>query len=188
MNSFEDPENEVGLRLRSLRLARGMSQRALAKAAGVNNSTISLIESGQMNPSVGALKRVLTGFPIGIAEFFAFEASPEEQVFFAAEELKEIGKGGVSYRQVGSNTPGRSLQILHETYRPGASTGTVLLSHEGEEGGIVIQGRLEVTVGEQRKILGPGDAYLFDSRRPHAFRAVGAVECVVISCSTPPTF
>lgn len=187
-NSFDDPENEVGLRLRALRLSRGLSQRALAKAAGVTNSTISLIESGQMNPSVGALKRVLKGFPIGIAEFFAFEATPDDQVFFAAEELKEIGKGGLSYRQVGGGAPGRSLQILHETYRPGASTGSVLLSHEGEEGGIVIKGRIEITVGDQRKILGPGDAYLFDSRRPHSFRAVGKEECVVISACTPPTF
>ena len=28
-----------------------------------------------MNPSVGALKRVLKGFPIGMAEFFAFDAT-----------------------------------------------------------------------------------------------------------------
>ena len=188
VNNFDDPENEVAIRLRRLRLARGLSQRALAKAAGVNNSTVSLIESGQMNPSVGALKRVLTGFPIGMAEFFAFDATPNEQVFFAAEELKEIGKGGISYRQVGGTIPGRTLQILHETYKVGASTGTVLLSHEGEEGGVVIKGRLEVVVGEQRKILGPGDAYLFDSLMPHSFRAIGKDECVVISASTPPTF
>jgi transcriptional regulator with XRE-family HTH domain len=181
-------EDVVGARLRALRRAHGLSQRALAKAAGVTNSTISLIESGQMNPSVGALRRVLTGFPIGLAEFFAFDPTPNDQVFFAAEELHEIGKGGVSYRQVGSRMPGRKLQILHETYKPGAGTGAVTLSHEGEEGGIVLSGRLEVTVEDQRKILGPGDAYLFDSRRPHRFRAVGQENCVVISACTPPSF
>ena len=187
-NTYDDPENEVGTKLRALRLSHGLSQRALARAAGVTNSTISLIESGQMNPSVGALKRVLKGFPIGMAEFFAFDATPEDQVFFAAEELREIGKGGLSYRQVGARAPGRKLQILHETYRPGATTGSVPLSHEGEEGGIVLQGRLEVTVDDQRKILGPGDAYLFDSRRPHRFRGIGKEDCVVISACTPPTF
>ena len=141
-----------------------------------------------MNPSVGALRRVLTGFPIGLAEFFAFDPKPNEQVFFAAEELREIGKGGVSFRQVGNRLPGRRLQILHETYTPGAGTGAVALSHEGEEGGIVLSGRLEVTVEDQRKLLGPGDAYLFDSRRPHRFRAVGQESCVVISACTPPSF
>ena len=38
----------------------------------------------------------------------------------------------------------------------GTDTGRVPLSHDGEEGGIVLSGRLEVTVGEERRILGPG--------------------------------
>lgn len=178
----------LGPRLRALRTARGLSQRSLAKRAGVTNGTISLIESGRMNPSVSALKRVLDGIPIGLAEFFSFEPEPEEQVFFSATELTEIGRGGISYRQVGASLFARSLQILHETYQPGADTGRLMLSHTGEEGGVVVSGRLEVTVGEQRKILGPGDAYLFDSRRPHRFRAVGREPCVLVSACTPPTF
>lgn len=183
-----DGDDDVGPRLRALRQSQGLSQRMLAKSAGVTNSTISLIESGQMNPSVGALKRILSGFPVGLAEFFAYELQAEDKVFFEAQEFIEIGKGGVSYRQVGDRAPGRRLQILHERYRAGAGTGNVALSHEGEEGGIVLQGNLEVIVDGQRKILGAGDAYLFDSRRPHSFRAIGPQECIVISACTPPTF
>jgi mannose-6-phosphate isomerase-like protein (cupin superfamily) len=52
----------------------------------------------------------------------------------------------------------------------------------------VLSGRLEVSVGEERRILGPGDAYLFDSRRPHRFRCVGPSACEVVSACTPPTF
>ena len=50
---------DVGERLRFVRNRNKLSQRELAKRAGVTNSTISLIESNQMNPSVGALKRIL---------------------------------------------------------------------------------------------------------------------------------
>ena len=67
---------DVGGRLRALRAARGLSQRELARRVGVPNSTISLIESGRANPSVGALKRILDGLPIGLAEFFAFTEQP----------------------------------------------------------------------------------------------------------------
>src|ERR1700730_4254908 len=49
-------------------------------------------------------------------------------------------------------------------------------------------GRLEVTVDSERRILGPGDAYYFESRRPHRFRCVGAKPCELISACTPPTF
>ena len=56
------------------------------------------------------------------------------------------------------------------------------------DGGIVLSGRLEVTVGDERRILGPGDAYAFDSRRPHRFRCIGPVPCEVVSACTPPSF
>ena len=64
---------DVGERLRFVRARNKISQRELAKRSGVTNSTISLIESNQMNPSVGALKRILDGIPMGMAEFFALE-------------------------------------------------------------------------------------------------------------------
>ncbi|EJC83384.1 putative transcriptional regulator [Rhizobium leguminosarum bv. trifolii WSM2297] len=179
---------DIGSRLRYLRIAHKLSQRELAKRTGVPNSTISLIESNASNPSVGALKRILDGIPIGLAEFFAFEPDRPKKAFYAAEELVEIGKGAISYRQVGENLFGRSLQMLKECYQAGADTGKVPLVHEGEEGGIVLSGRLEVTVDDERRILGPGDAYYFESRRPHRFRCVGPVPCEVISACTPPTF
>ncbi|ADO42588.1 cupin domain-containing protein [Ketogulonicigenium vulgare] len=179
---------DIGGRLRALRMARGLSQRVLAKRVGVPNSTISLIESGRANPSVGSLKRILDGLPIGMAEFFAFDPEAQRQVFFAAEELREIGRGKISFRQVGDGGAGRALQMLREVYQPGADTGKVPLTHAGEEVGIILYGRLEVTVDGQKKLLGPGDAYAFDSTLPHRFRNPGAQPCEVVSACTPPTF
>lgn len=181
-------EVDIGGRLRHLWRLHGLSQRQLARVAGITNSTISLIESNQMNPSVGALKRILDGIPIGLAEFFSLEPVQPQAAFFAAEDLREIGKGRISYRQVGNPSHARAVQILKECYAPGADTGKVPLMHEGEEGGVVISGRLEVTVDGDRKILGPGDAYYFQSNRPHRFRAVGPEPCHVVSACTPPTF
>ncbi|MFP6729719.1 MAG: cupin domain-containing protein [Alphaproteobacteria bacterium] len=179
---------DVGQRLHSVRMLHKLSQRALAKRAGVTNSTISLIESNKTNPSVGQLKRILDGVPIGLAEFFSLEPQGSKKAFYRSDELVEIGKGPVSYRQVGDNLFGRTLQILKERYEPNASTGRIPLVHDGEEGGIVLAGNLEVTVGNDRRILGPGDAYYFESRRPHRFRCVGPVACEVVSACSPPSF
>lgn len=188
MATQASPEIDIGGRLRHLRMLHGLSQRELARRTGVTNSSISLIELNGTNPSVGALKRILDGIPVRLAEFFAFEPERPRKVFYAAEELVEIGRGPVSYRQVGETMFGRSLQILRECYQPGADTGKVLLRHEGEEGGVVISGRLEVTVEDERRILGPGDAYSFESRRPHRFRCIGSDPCEVVSACTPPSF
>ncbi|WOH57674.1 cupin domain-containing protein [Bradyrhizobium sp. BWC-3-1] len=179
---------KIGARLRYIRQRNRLSQRALAKRAGVVNSTISLIESGQTNPSVGALKRILDVIPISLAEFFSLEEEDREQIFFKSKDLTEIGKGGISFLQVGNGTVGRAMQILKETYTPGSDTGKVNLVHDGEEGGVIISGRLEVTVDDQRRILGPGDAYYFSSRRPHRFRCIGGEPCELVSACTPPSF
>lgn len=180
---------DIGSRLKAVRLAARLSQRELARRAGVTNATISLIEANQMNPSVGALKRVLDGLPMSLAQFFALEEAPASaRPFYTADELVEVGKGKISYRQVGADLRSRALQILVERYAPGADTGRVMLKHAGEEGGVVIRGRLEVTVAGQTRALGPGDAYYFDSDQPHRFRNIGPEPCEVISACTPPTF
>src|SRR3546814_15598284 len=80
---------------------------------------------------------------------------------------------------------GRKLQMLWECYQPGADTGRVVLSHEGEECGLVISGRLEVIVDGERRVLGPGDAYSFDSDRLHRFRCVGDEHVYIVSACTP---
>ncbi|WP_343716991.1 cupin domain-containing protein [Inquilinus sp.] len=201
---------DIGGRLRRLREEHGLSQRELARRAGVSNATVSLIEQNRASPSIGSLKRVLDGLPLSLAAFFALPEGPEDPVFFPAAELTEIagrpgaagghgGSGGsgagpggpgglISYRQVGCDLSGRALQILHERLAPGADTGPTALSHAGEEGGVVIRGRVELTVGPRRRILGPGDAYYFQSRLPHRFRVVGEEPAEIVSACTPPSF
>jgi transcriptional regulator with XRE-family HTH domain len=182
-------EFEVGERLRALREAFGLSQRALARRSGVANGLISMIELNRTSPSVATLKKILDGIPMTLADFFTGNVpTNEEQVIYRADELLEIGRNGISYRQVGRSLHRRALQLLHERLDPGADSGVDMLRHESEESGVVIRGKLELTVGGQTHLLGPGDAYYFDSRLPHRFRNVGSDVCEVVSACTPPSF
>lgn len=179
--------SDVSARLKAVRLSHGLSQRELAKRTGVTNGMISLIEQGRVSPSVASLKKVLDGIPMGLAEFFTMDPAETPHVFYAGRELVELGEGDVSLRLVAAHRAGRRMAILHEVYAPGADTGSDMLSHRGEEGGIVFAGRIEVTVGEQTRVLGPGDAYYFASTVPHRFRNRGRERCEIISASSPPT-
>lgn len=183
-----DPEPGVGARLRAIRESYGLSQRALAKKAAVTNGIISMIEQNRSSPSVATLKKILNALPMSLAEFFAADRTEPGQVFYEGKELVEIGGGLVSYRQLGANLKGKAIQILHERLQPGADTGPDMIHHESEEGGIVLRGQLELTVGPQRRVLGPGDGYYFNSRIPHRFRSVGTETCEIVSACSPPTF
>ncbi|EKV27338.1 Transcriptional regulator, MerR family [Caenispirillum salinarum AK4] len=184
---------DVGARLRAIREEKGLSQRQLAIRAGVTNGTISLIEQNRNSPSVASLRKVLQGIPMSLAEFFASEMPETEKIVFRPHELVELtteiqkrSKGRIFLRQVGGDLRNRTLQILHETYEPGADTGRTMLQHASEEGGLVIEGRIELTVGDQIEVLGEGDTYLFDSRQPHRFRNPFSEPCIMVSACTPP--
>ena len=125
---------------------------------------------------------------MAFADFFSEPSGHEEKYFFAQHELSRISSGPITYFQVGSDLRDSQLQLLYERYAPGADTGQSMLSHDAEEGGILIQGRLEVTVGVQTQTLSAGDAYRFNSRLPHRFRNTGSEDCIIVSACTPPTF
>ena len=179
---------DVGGHLKAVRIMYGLSQRELAKRAGVTNGTISLIEQNRVSPSVSSLKKVLDGIPMSLAEFFTLDLQVNPQVFYARDELTDIGDRDVSLRLIAAKRPNRAMAIMHERYRPKADTGSDMLSHKGEEGGVIVSGRIELTVGGQSRVLGPGDAYYFASAVPHRFRNIGDQPCELISASTPPTF
>lgn len=190
---------DVGARLKAIRKARKMSQRELATKSGVTNGLISLIEGNKSSPSISSLKKILSVLGMTLSDFFDAEQSGTDKFAFKFDELTEInpervfqegtadGLKAVSLRRIGSSFE-RTLLMLYETYEPGADTGPELYSHEGEEGGFVIEGELLLQVGDTTETLRAGDAYQFDSTKPHRFRNVGETRCVVVSACTPPTF
>ena len=180
--------DNLGPNLKALRTRQGLSQRRLARNSGVSNATISLIEHGRTDPSMGLLKRILDAMGVSFADFFSSDTRQAEQYFFEQNELSEIGSGPISYLQVGADLSESDLQILYERYQPGADTGQSMLSHESEEGGIILKGRLEITVADQVRTLSAGDAYRFNSRLAHRFRNTGNEDCLLVSACTPPSF
>jgi transcriptional regulator with XRE-family HTH domain len=191
-----DENFDVGARLRELRVKSGISQRALAERAGVPHGQISLIETNRNSPSVATLRRILGGLPMTLGQFFEPDRTNAKDVFFSEGDLIDLtsklpgtakkGEGRISLRQVG-DAHAHGLQIMHERYGPGADTGASMLDHSAHEGGIVISGRIEITVGSQKRVLTAGESYLFDSKVPHRFRnPSGTEDAVIVSACTPP--
>ncbi|NDW54500.1 cupin domain-containing protein [Aliiroseovarius sp. PrR006] len=186
---------DVGGRLRALRTQFGLSQRQLADAAGVPHGQISMIETNRSSPSVASLRKILGGFGISMAEFFEPESEINKQPFFTPSELRDLTsllyqddesiRQKITIKQVG-DAKAHGLQLLHERYEAGADTGASMIEHEANEGGIIISGELEVTVGNEIRVLKAGDAYLFNSREPHRFRNTSDRPAEVISACTPP--
>lgn len=181
---------DIGARLQLVRKNKGLSQRELAKRVGVTNSTISLIEQNKVSPSVSSLKKVLDGIPISMADFFTLDIDtrPSDQPFYGVDEQPDMGSNDIHYFLVGHHRPKRQMCVLREVMEPGSDTGSGMITHDGEEGGVILQGRVELTVDDQVRVLEAGEGYYFDCRKPHRFRNIGDCDAVIVSASTPPTF
>ena len=181
---------DVGVRLQSIRKLKGLSQRELAKRAGVTNSTISMIEKNSVSPSISSLKKVLAGMPMSLVEFFSVDGEDNggTQIVYRADELTDMSSGSVTMRLIGKGQHVRALTFLDEIYPPAADTGKEMLQHEGEEAGVLISGRLELTVGAEVFILESGDSYYFQSSQPHRFRNPFDQPARLVSATTPANF
>lgn len=176
----------VGARLKAVREKAGMSQRELAKRAGVTNTTVSLIELEAHAPSLASLHRILVAIPISIADFFAIPTSQQNVLFYDAADLAVVTRGAADLRVLGSERRDKKLQLFIEHYQPGAGTGNEPLAHAGETAAIVIKGTIEVVVGDDKRIISSGGGYQLFGSQPYRLRNIGKSVAIVACACTPP--
>lgn len=184
----------IGEQLAEMRLVKGYSQRKLAQLSGLTNTAISGIEQGRNSPSINTLESILQVLDSDLASFFTAhkeEQKREIKTVVKAEELINIGRksqgGGVQLNLVHNGDPARQLSMLIETYPPHSQT-EEKITHEGEESGTVISGKITIILGETRYELQAGDSYVFDTSTPHTFINDSDEETKIVSAHTPTTF
>jgi len=177
---------DVGSHLRAIRQLHGLSQRELAKRAGVTNATISLIEQDSHAPSLASLHRILNAIPISMAEFFALPMSRQNALYYEKDELTVVSRGGADLRVLGSERRDKKLQVFFERYAPGADTGEEMIVHNGETAAVIVQGTVEVEVNGQRHRITAGGGFQLFGKQPYRLFNVGRQTAIVVCACTPP--
>jgi transcriptional regulator with XRE-family HTH domain len=91
------------------------------------------------------------------------------------EHRKRIQLGsGVIWERL-TRTPDPNVDFLYVEYKPGGASceANALVRHAGREYGLVLSGTLEITLGFETYILGPGHSISFDSTIPHRLATMG---------------
>ena len=174
VKSTASPDSYIGGRLREQRERRGLSLRKLAAELGISPSALSQIETGRSRPTVGTLYAITTELGLSLDELFAAEGKPENIVTRARERGVIELESGVTWERL--NPIGeRVVEFLEVTYDVGgaSSSGNTFVHHSGREYGLVLSGRLKVTVGFEEHSLEPGDSICFDSAVPHRLETIG---------------
>jgi transcriptional regulator with XRE-family HTH domain len=189
----------VGGHLREVRLARGLSLRALAQRVGVSPSLISQVETGRARPSVRTLYAIASELRISLDELLFPDAAQEpvepdvgpgaDETATARPDIRlppipvqragdrkviRLASGVVWERLTTASIP--NVDFLLVTYEVGGASSPEreFQRHAGQEWGYVLSGTLGVTIGFDDVILAAGDAIAFESTTPHRLFNAGS--------------
>lgn len=162
----------LGRRLRAARQDRGWTLDELAGRAGMSASTLSRLESGKRQATLELLLPLTRRLGIRVDDLLD---PPESDPRVRRRAVQRDGLVIAPLTREESEV--RAFKI---TYLPDAPEGPPQI-HPGHEWLYVLSGRLSLALGEQRLVLGRGEAAEFDTTTPHRMRAEGGRPAEVIS-------
>lgn len=170
----EHISNRLGERVLTIRRQRGLMLREVAEKTGVSIGMLSMIERGRSNPSIGTLHALAGAFGVGMSELLHSIESPDHGSIIRRAEDQEVIRGAAGVeRRIIIDDQQRGYELAENRYEPETASARAPLHHQGYEFGLVLEGRLEVTVGERVHVARTGDAIRLDSKLPHRFRNPG---------------
>jgi transcriptional regulator with XRE-family HTH domain len=183
-----DDQFLIGAGLRRARRRKGLTLREVATDAGVTESFLSQVERDVASPSIATLRRVAVALGLSIGEILD-EAGPHGQLVRAAERRVVTYPGLDARDEFLTDGGGGRLQVIMSLIEPGGGTGAEAYAHESdEECLIVLDGCLDLWVGEESYRLNVGDAIRYSSRVPHRNQNPGPEQARVLFVLTPPSF
>lgn len=182
LEKSETAVEPVGPRLRRLRLASGMSARAVAGRADVSPSYLSRLERGQVSPNVSTLLRITDALGQPAAALFDDHDAPGP-VVRKKERRTMVGRNTVD--ALLSPTRSGRLEVFEMKVEPKASSGRAYTHWGEEECVVVLDGHFEVTIGDSTYLLDEGDAVTWSCRTPHEWRNPGKGPATVLWIITP---
>ncbi|NWG08025.1 MAG: helix-turn-helix transcriptional regulator [Chloroflexi bacterium] len=160
----------LGDKLRQLRSERNISQRELAKMAGLSPNSISLIERDETSPSVATLQSLASALNIRMSYFFEEEA-PASVLYIKSGSRPKIESGGVTIEGMGKTLPDQELEPFAVTLEPKAgSGGERQVVHTGHEFVYCLQGKIEYVIDGTIYLMETGDILIFEATLPHLWR------------------
>jgi len=173
----DDIEARVRRRLRELRVQRGMTLEDVARAADIDISTLSRLESGKRRFALDHLPRLAAALAISTDELMRAPEAEDPRVRGASHS-----RDGITYWPLTRGGPAGGLHTFKIRVSTRRRTPPAELPvHDGQEWLYVLSGNLRLLLGDRDFTIKPGEAVEFSTWTPHWFGTVdGPVEAIAI--------
>ncbi len=181
----------IGAKIKILRKSRKLTLQDVARETGFSPALISQIENNNVSPPIATLSKIARFFNVKMGHFF--EEEEEERKYevvrrterrVISQVISKIGTGhGYTYEALSFRKRNKKMEPFLLTVSERAAEET-LYNHEGEEFLIILKGRAEIILDQERLILEEGDAVYFDSSLKHRLLSGGDSEVQVLAVVT----
>lgn len=172
-----DLATRIGSNLKELRTAMGLSPKRLAEETKLSPAFFSRLEKGSVMPSISTLQIIADALKVDIEQFF--RRGEEGYVINRAEKRPFIRPKGRRYRiaLLAENMENAFMEpFLSALPRKDKEGETEFTTHEGQEFLYVVEGSMELTLGDQKFTLKKGDAAYWNGVIPHKGTGVSKEE------------
>lgn len=177
-------EQNLGALVRQLRESRRLSLRGLAEQTGFSASFLSQVENGQASPSISSMERIAHSLGVTMGEFFRATEVSHPSVVRAGERTGLTSEWSqAEIEALGHSQPGRQLEGVIVTIRPGGTSGKRPHAHLHDQIAVMLQGELELTLGDEEHTLSSGDSATVRAGTPRRWRNVSAEPAQVLIVS-----
>jgi transcriptional regulator with XRE-family HTH domain len=164
----------VGARVRSLRRERGLTIEQLAAATGLTKGFISQLERDRTAPSLSSIARICDALGVRLSTIFEREPAP---ALVRKHERPAIESSFATQNHLLSSRDEARFQAIESEVAPGEGAGDELTSLPGEmEFVYVLEGSLELRVGDEVHVLDQGDALTYQLAKAHTWRNASDTE------------
>lgn len=174
---------ELGQKIRSLRIERGMTLDDVVSKGGLTRSWLSKVENARVTPSLPALGEIAKALGVTLSRLLEdLEKRPEFVLVKRGDGLRVSRDGeseSIVYESLAHERPQRAMDPFVLTVPPGGGRSKNLF-HEGEEFLRVLSGKAEFHYGNSVHELAAGDSLYFDASTPHHLINSGRVPAQIL--------
>ena len=167
---------DLGTRIRELRLSKGHSLRELSRLAGCAPSFISSLEHNRLSPSVMHLQKICRALKMPIGDVFKEQPKIQEPVLIDLQSCQNplaMHWQHACLRHVLPQQDAQQFTMMNLTLDPGGETPVRCCRRPINSVSVVLEGTIQMKIGDQSFLLNKMEAVYFDLSQPHQWINMG---------------
>ncbi len=173
---------EQAQRLRGLRDALDISIEQMSETLRVEADLISRYESGEHEIPVSFLSDVAHTYQVDLTDLISGRPSHLQMYSLTrkGEGLSVQRRKDYDYWNLAARFEQRLMEPFLVRVPPKEEKDLSFNHHKGQEFIYMLEGRLEIWLGDKAQILEPGDSIVLDSQIPHALRGLDGKDALFL--------